>query len=337
MGERKLEINQQIVLRLPGELLSEALFSVPAWDKLSGALGYVRDELRWPTYMDPRQLPKVILPQGCKLPYEDHLAGLGIAPTDAFVLVSARNVGNNLRIVAWEREKGLLQLCGENAQQTARAYPCLCRTVEGALVMDRVSFDGWQPSRSDLAWALSGQPLVWEGKLGDPDEVLALTYDLRHVYAMPAEYSGRDRREERGARVRELITLWTANRDRPVSELAATVRKLAEEMGYPRELDYMHSAIGLSPDGSLVAAQMHGSFEDVGGALLAAGAHWAIELDEGGSVSLHLGGHGTLAEGRVFASHYFRPQGTALLVFRLHTDTKGGIPVGENSQLGRFV
>ena len=200
--------------------------------------------------------------------------------------------------------------------------------------MDRVSFRDGRPSRDDLQWALSGQPLVWNGALGHRDEILAYTYDLRHFYAMPAAYSGKERREERGGPARELITFWTQNSHLPPKQLARKVAEEARRKRYPRERHYLHSAIGLTESSDPIVAQMHGSFEDVGKVLLAAGAQWAIELDEGGSVSTNLGGHESIAAGRVFASHYFRPRGTALLVFTLRVDPQERLPIRENSRLG---
>lgn len=120
--------------------------------------------------------------------------------------------------------------------------------------------------------------------------------------------------------------------DNSPDTLADELIKLASQRGYQRERHYLHNAIGVTEDGKeVVIVQRHGSFEDVAETLANAGAFRAIELDQGGSCSVMMGGSNQFSPGRIiFASHYFRPRGLALLVFKLKT--MEGI-ITENSDL----
>ena len=190
-----------------------------------------------------------------------------------------------------------------------------------------------------MAWATSGQPLVWDGRPIGIDSIIPYTYDLRHVWVMPGQRVGRmGHRPYAGAAIEEMVDLFMAMSDRPSEEVARALTALAEQRGYPRERNYLHSAIGISQDGETVISVLrHGAFEDVAGSLIHAGAYRAIELDQGGSCGVLLGGTKELDSGRTtLASHYFRPRGTALLVFELDRSPEeairedGGLLAAEN-------
>ena len=261
------------------------------------------------------------------------------------LVVGARNLGNNLRIIAYKKGKGLLQLKGEDADRGERDYFCLCNMEDEGIrpftlrfMRDRVSHvDGDKVSaqtENRMLWALSGQPLLWNGVM-DEDAVILNTYDLRHYWRIPTGEGRFGARGQAGKIVEELVTPLVEGVG--VDEIKAKAAKL----GLPREVDYLHSAIGTSAQGDLVLVQAHGSFEQVADKLQKAGATHAIELDEGGSVSTHFvyqdRKQKTISDSRIFASHYFRARASALLLFRLVVE-KGErlsyVPTHEDSELG---
>ena len=177
-------------------MIETALLSVPEWDKLNGCRGIVRDR---PRRRPGEALPVYDIPKGAKCPYDDHLEQLGLSPQDLLIVIGARNLGSNLGIVAYCKELGLLQLSGENANEGARDYYCICCMADGGLEFHRLRFFGSRVSQIDgenvsdneapVLWALSGQPLVWESAT-DLGLIIESTYDLRHFYRI---HAGEDR------------------------------------------------------------------------------------------------------------------------------------------------
>lgn len=330
----KIDIGQKIVIQLPQELIIDCYLSVPGWDELRGKNGYCRDRERasqdpnTPTFVASKdaqgnplfkfKLPYRSYDEGiCLLPYEDHLQRLGLMPENPWLLIGARNLGNNLRIVGWRKDKGLLELNGENA--TEREYHCLCKRKAKGLSIEKIKFSKeGKPisklSEDDLVWATSGQRLLWDGKVADIKEIIPYTYDLRHVWEIPA-----------GNPIEEIMDKFMAVANLSPQEAASKLIDFATSKNYRRECNYLHSAIGISEHGeTLTIVQQHGKFEDLAETLKHAKAYWAIELDQGGSCSIMMGGTRAFSPGRIiFASHCFRPRALSLIAFRLSQLSEG--------------
>lgn len=324
----KIDIGQKIVIRLPQELITDCHLSIPWWDELKGRNGYCRDKERAsqdpnaPTFVtgsDPQgnplsmfRLPYRSYDEGiCLLPYEDHLQRLGLKPEDPWLVIGARNLGNNLRIIGWRRDKGLLELNGEDA--TKREYHCLCKRKAKSLSIEKVKFSKEgkpfsELGESDLVWAVSGQNLLWDGKTADIEQIIPYTYDLRHVWEIPA-----------GGPLEEMMDKFMAVANLLPQEAASELMNFAASKNYRRECNYLHSAVGISEHGETISiVQQHSRFEDIAETLKHADAYRAIELDQGGSCSIMIGGTRSFRPGRIiFASHYFRPRALSLIVFRL--------------------
>ncbi|GAH10974.1 unnamed protein product, partial [marine sediment metagenome] len=133
-------------------------------------------------------------------------------------------------------------------------------------------------SETGIIWALSGQPLLWEGRT-DENAIILNTYDLRHFFRIPTGEGRFGARGHTGGIVEELVTILVDTED------PEEVKQRATGLGLSTEQNYLHSAIGVSQDGNLIVVQLHGSFEGVADRLRSAGATYAIELDQGGSVS----------------------------------------------------
>jgi hypothetical protein len=328
-------LKQKLVAAIPREMIEEAYLSVPGWQELNGRGGIVRDHLRG----RGKRLPWYDLDSGAKLTCDEHLGRLGLAPDDPLLIVGARNLGNNLRVIAYKDQKGLLQVEGEAAGKGERSYCCLCRMDDGTLEAHELRFSGERicsidgaagGERPGIRWALSGQPLLWGGET-DSDEIIRTTYDLRHYYRIPTGPGRFGARSQEGAVAEEIITLLVETDD------AGRVREYAAGLGLQPEESYLHSAVGLTASGDVIIVQAHGSFESVAEALRREGATHAIELDEGGSVSTHFvykrDGQVSIAESRIFASHYFRDRASALLIFKLfqQKDDRPFVPVLEET------
>jgi len=292
--------------------------SVPAWEELNGGLGLCRDRVREGVRPEDK-LPKRYYRNWCLFPYEEHLRWLDLTAEDKWVLTGARNLGNNLRIIGWCREKGLLELQGENAT-SGRTYTCLCQTINNDLTIDRLTFLDGKPSRNDLLWAISGPELVWDGAARDIKVIIPEDYNLRHVWEVRYEMDLKGIGKSPVEKTAELLA------DKFVETMAFPAEKAAEELivfaanlGLKREQNYLHSALGLTREGNVLIVQMAGSFEKVGGMLTFLGAERAIELDQGGSCCVKIGGDRDFNTGRtLFGSHYFRPRGLSLLIFSLN-------------------
>lgn len=346
MGEERdnIRLRQEIILEIPRLMIKEAFLSVPKWKALNGSGGIVRDRTRANRLAPGKPLPIFAVSPTDKPPYDEHLATLGLAADDPLLIIGARNLGNNLRIVAYKRENGILQLFGEDANKGDRVYWCICYTSNSNFEPHKLKFKEGRISEVDenvvkhtleveILWALSGQPLLRDGKT-DENAIILNTYDLRHFFSIPTGEGRFGARGHQGAIIEELVTILVDTGD------AEKVKQKAVELDLHREQDYLHSAIGISKDGNLIVVQLHGSFELVAERLKRVGATHAIELDEGGSVSTHFvyqkDGQSVIGDSRIFASHYFRPRASALLIFKLayQEGNKPYIPVKEDSTLG---
>jgi len=319
-----IELGQMLILKIPQPLIEECWLSVPGWEQLKGGNGLCRDRKR--ASQDPKfaqlgfKLPyRSYDEKCCLLPYEKHLQTFGLKPKDPWLIVGIRNLGNNIRIIGWDYRQGLLELNGENAA-SGREYCCLCKTRDGRLSIERLSFLNGKLNRDDLVWAASGQELVWEGEPAPIDKIVAYTYDLRHVWQIPGGLLPEmGPHANAGALIEEMADKFIEVADFTFEDAAQRLIDFATAKGYKRESNYLHSAIGISKDGeTLITIQRHGRFEDVAKSLIHAGAYKAIELDQGGSCGVMMGGSDEFNPGRIIlASHYFRPRGLALLVFSL--------------------
>jgi hypothetical protein len=336
MNADRICLGQATVLKFPLSLMADCRLSFPAWDAVAKTNGLCRDNIRAQADTSPQQgasekqlTARRPLPyrsydaEVCLVNHTRHLQEAGLKLDDPWFFVSARNLGNNLRIVAWVKGRGLFELNGEEAVSSGRVYTCLCKTESG-LGIDRLTFSANGPligkrAPKGLLWACSGQELVWDGKPNPVEKIIPYTYDLRHVWQVPvAETPGADGLQGSSRELEEMIDLFVQLGNCPPEEMAKELIETAAEHGYERASDCLHNAVGITQDGrEAVFVQCVGTFEDVAGRLIQAGAWRAIELDQGGSC-LWMISDRERSDGRVLAiSHYHRPRGLAAIVFRL--------------------
>ena len=104
---------------------------------------------------------------------------------------------------------------------------------------------------------------------------------------------------------------------------------IAIRAGVPRAR-YVHNAIGFSTS-DLVVLQREGTIEDIGAALLAAGAEDGIILDNGGSVACWAWWVNAYAGGIVSPTVDYRPPGTSAIAFVLKGPPNIDLPGGSVS------
>jgi tetratricopeptide (TPR) repeat protein len=186
----------------------------------------------------------------------------------------------------------------------------------GEIVLDGAT------QRGEIEWAVTGQPLLWEGEVPSLLAQAALTYDLRHVWRLRWEDWQQDpRAHEAHTRLMEAFLDGLA---RPVEERAAALGRIAEEYGLQPEDSYLHSSLGITEQGDLLLLMQQGSLEELGRVQRALGACRAILLDNGGSVGVacwsprtweQSGWEGVCQHPTYLGNGwYFRPQGHAALV-----------------------
>jgi len=119
-----IDIAQEIVIGLPQETVPDTYLSVPAWDQLNGGYGLCRDNVRGQNSPKKSYNQNGLIPfRGydeflCVLPYEAHLRGCELKPGDQWLLIGARNLGNNLRIIAYKNNDKLRQEDSEESKHS---------------------------------------------------------------------------------------------------------------------------------------------------------------------------------------------------------------------------
>ena len=315
---------------IPRHWIAGCDLSVPAWRYLNGGLGLCRDTIREgaPPKQELLKAPKRCYDPICSVGYDRHLNLLGLSPADKFVLTGVRNLGNNLGIVAWDRMKGLFELLGENAAINGREYTCFCQTTNGELTIERLTFAAGKPNRKDLNWAVSGSELVWNNTPSPLWRVMAFDYDQRHLWKTKFEMDsgplriGRVPIEEAARAAIQLSNKFVETLHLPPEEAARQITEVVTELNLERENNYLHSALGITKEGDVVLFQMSGSFEQISTVLTLFDVDKAIEMDQGGSCQITIGGDKELRTDAglpLFSSHHFRKWGLAVLVFRLNS------------------
>jgi hypothetical protein len=271
------------------------------------------------------------VPAAYKHPYGAHLSECRRAQPSsdaAFIIIGSRNSFQNLLLPIWLR--GQL-ICRHDEPWAGTIYTALCVLASGERVIQRVRFistngtiDIEGESAQRIATAVVGQPLVFKGSRPSLSTLAAMTYDQRHVLhlmwedwqvdAFPAFAWHREAHDE-------LMRAFMATLDSGIEQRAALLADIAARRLLQQEAGYLHSSIGLRPDGSVVLLMMTGSLEDHGRAHLDMGVESAILLDNGGSVGAAYWSAADARAGKqphmIGAGSYFRDQALTTLVFEL--------------------
>lgn len=281
--------------------------------------------------------PTSHVPAHYKRSYRDHLKmfvnqqGSRRARSSAFLVLGSRNSFQNLLLPIWLAGRFIHRL--DEPWQTT-TYTALCRVQSGTLVIQKVRFRESSSgivvkgeSGEPVQLAVVGQPILFRSEIPPVPLLAAMTYDQRHIVhllwedwqtqALPELRWHRDAHDE-------LMSAFMANLNAPVATRAAALADIVARRGLQEEDGYLHSSLGLTPDGSVVLLMMTGSLGDHGRMQRRLGAESAILLDNGGSVGAAYWpatadprGLDDVAPRVIGAGSYFRDSALTTLVFEL--------------------
>ena len=130
-------------------------------------------------------------------------------------------------------------------------------------------------------------------------------------------------RREAGERVRQEIY------DGYPATFAANVQRAWRARGVPRAR-YVHNAVGVNAV-EVIVVQREGTIEEIGQALVDAGAEDGVILDNGGSVACWVWWANEYRGGIISPTVDYRPPGTSAIVFELKGPVNVEMPGGSVS------
>ncbi len=353
------DITQKTVLFMEKTDVKDVFLSVPFWDELSDPShdankGFVRH--------GGVEEAMEYVPRAWKPPYAVHVQNylthiddpIGKQPKTLLVF-GTRNTFQNLGLPGWcaAKRRPLLRRLDEPWQSWT--YHAFCKLSDGQMGIEEVKFVSTQSNgepdsivfvgshqgeNRKVEWAIVGQPVLWDGAVPPLEQMVARTYDLRHIWHLGWERWQREKwcAFQRHKEIHDaLMTAFMTNLNKSVEDRANALKSIAEREHLAPEDRFLHSSLGVKPDGSLVVVMMHGSLRDVGCAHQSLGSQRVILLDNGGSVGVAYwsqktftdrsnGTWGTDVTDRpsptaTFGNGtYFRPRGHATVVVELKED-----------------
>jgi hypothetical protein len=266
-----------------------------------------------------------------KVPIEAHLHALGVTSSDGrarrrAIAVSNRNLGTNQGHVAWQRTERprIFRILEDPISYPA--FSCLALRADHTLAIDDFRFDvggdrlldasGAEDVGETIEWATFGQRVLRAGRVAGIEQLAGEFYDARHLLAF-------DHHREAGERIRRGIYEGFPQR------FEANVRRAWSELGVPRAR-YVHNAVGLAED-ALFVVQREGTVEEIGAALVEAGARDGLILDNGGSIVCWVWWANLYAGGIVSPTVDYRPPGTSAIAFVLKGPLTVDLPGGSVS------
>jgi hypothetical protein len=328
-----MRYSQNMKLIIPQKEIQRAHLSLPGWEELAEkSLGFSRDKTR-----DPESYWRRAYPSRFRVGYDDHIESVrsdsaaavksgSACPGDfdtwldsaaGTLVLSNGNLANNLRFIAYSRRKqpSVFQLRGESIATSPRDHFCLTARTDGTLAMETLSFSSNNSFGAEILWAASAPPILWDGEVVPHDQVLADSYDLRHIYDFDITRDGTFASPEAENKFLALMDLFIQHLGDERSVAAEALSMKAGDLGLKRNDSYLHNALGVDRKCSkLFVLQEIGPTEKLAQSLKEMGAWRALLIDQGGSV-------GTMLNHRLLCpSYYFRPERLSVFVFQLDND-----------------
>ncbi len=311
-----------LLLRLERSELAGTELSIVNRDRLMALPGMPRH--REPTDDEARGIADA------KLPIEVHLERLGVVDGEGrarrrAVAISNRNLGTNHGHVAWQRSEQPRLFRVREDPILSRVMSFLTVRSGGGIAIEELEVDPAQDRLLDgdgrdasdrIEWATVGQRVVRGGRVTPIEEIAAHFYDIRHVLAF-------DPRRDAGERIRQEIY------DGYPGTFAANVQRAWRERGVPRAR-YVHNAVGVNPN-EVIVVQREGTIEEIGQALVDAGAEDGVILDNGGSVVCWVWWANAYRGGIISPTVDYRPPGSSAIVFELNGPVNVEMPGGSVS------
>lgn len=350
-----MELYQHTRLRIEPQEIHQAYLSVPRWKEMSDPAsaanqGFVRHDS-----------DKAVdhLPKGFKVTYAEHVKEYLNSEDDpegknkrAVIVFGARNGFQNLLLPLFnaEREPSVLHRLDEPLQSAT--YHALCafagkQSEKVQFRMERLRFTASGKNRTVevdqpidgevIQWAVTGQPILWDGEVPPIALLAANTYDLRHIWHLLwEEWQIKEWPEcHDHKRIHDkLMSSFLAKLEAPITERASELARIAAGEGLAVETGFLHSSVGIAADGSLNLLLMTGSVQDIGRAHKCLGSQRAILLDNGGSCGVGIWTMRSWQSGKwanakaedlpqptfIGNNTYFRPRAHATVVIELNSD-----------------
>jgi len=304
------KIDQQICIVIQKEHVNGTALGCPEWDqkRIDNSYGLVRDPER------SEEVYKKDPPgEGWKLSedklraydtrdridYRKHLDRLRLASPAfpakgrASLVIGNGNLLSNLGIVGW-KDGRFLRVAGEDRRSsTGWWYSCFYATTKGRTGIARFSFQTNPPqpvgdlvleNDEALAWVTSGQPMLWDGVVASLEDLIAETYDVRHIYRLPTTVGDPSQRKRAKEVVGHFTRVWVEQMGEPFEHATRALHAFAVERRLVVESRYFMGALGVDDDGRVYIVQRHGSTSEVGRTLRELGATRGILLDQGAGV-----------------------------------------------------
>ena len=315
-------LRNDLLLRLERSEISGAQLSVVNRDRLMALPGMPRH--RDATDDEARGMADA------KLPIEAHLERLGVVDGEGraqrrVVAISNRNLGTNHGHVAWQRGEQPRLFRIHEDPILSRVASFLTVRSGGGMAIEELEIDPAQDRLLDrdgrdasdrIEWATVGQRVLRAGRVTPFEEIAADFYDVRHVLAF-------DPRREAGECIRQEIYAGYP------ATFAANVQRAWRERGVPRAR-YAHNAVGVNAN-EVIVVQREGTIEEIGQALVDAGAADGVILDNGGSVVCWVWWANAYRGGIISPTVDYRPPGTSAIVFELKGPVNVEMPGGSVS------
>jgi hypothetical protein len=294
-------LTQKTMLTLSSNDIEKMFWSVPHWQTLSQSpcnKGMVRHHVtRLKNYIKHGTIDLKPLYSEHAQNYLDHSNDpMGKTPKPLLAW-GTRNTFQNLGLPGWHSERTPRLLRRVDEPWNDWTYHALCKFKDKSLKILALKFkssqgdkepdtveimDDEQLEPQKLEWAVTGQPLLWDGEVPPLALLAACTYDMRHIWHLQWE-DWQDCKKDQEIHTKLMETfmdlLTTSIEDR-----AAALSRIAALHGLPITDAYLHSSVGLTEKNELVLLMCNGSLTDMGYAQKSLGSQRAILLDNGGSV-----------------------------------------------------
>jgi hypothetical protein len=343
-----IDQRMSIVIR-PDDLL-DARLSHPDWDQvqINDSYGKIRDYRRACEARENRKDLGKIQEQG----WVDDEAKRVLNPTNgydesgrrlyhkhanhtpkegrALLAVGNGNLLSNLGIVGWsertsnEADSRLWKVAWEDRRiDSGWEYSCFYVTEDLSTGVARFGLKGGTVQTSEnihgkLKWVTSGQPILWDRNVANPEDLIAETYDVRHIYRLRTTVGTPSQQEQARKIVADFTHLWVDQLDRPFVKATKVLNDFAAEHRLVLENRYLMNALGVDEEGRIYIVQQQGSMAEIAQTLRDRGATRAILLDQGGSVGTFYAHWKHCEDGCfIMRSRDLRPHRLCILVFEV--------------------
>ena len=244
------------------------------------------------------------------------------------ICITMRNAHNNPRCPIWSREHGICQNVDEDVAGSERPYYVLGISREGRFSASKIQHPNIAPDGVDF-WA-AGIPVLWDSEVVGGDVFGPELGDFCHRWAFKRG-GDHDMTADSKAIYSRMSDVYREHQNSPAELAARAIDAVAPNL--PRDVGYLHHAIGIDAAGSLVDVLANGSIESLGALAKEAGCTHAMIFENGGSCQVAIRKPGGELE-PIFRSFYWRPPSIAVLIVEFKEGSaRGRLPMAATGSL----